>query len=123
MGMCQAGQRTLQERYGGCAVAGRLEQRRVHRTWTDEDRECIETAPFFLLATAWHDSVDCAWIALDWFSSLRWRCRRTCAGDWYAQAPSTRARRARHSQRSGVHRERMALGLFPRTVEALGASS
>src|SRR4029450_11137619 len=35
-----------------------------------------------------------SWIALGCFSSRSWRCRLTFAGYRYAQAPSTRARRA-----------------------------
>jgi hypothetical protein len=35
-----------------------------------------------------------AWRALGCFASLSWRCRLTFAGYRYAQAPSTRARRA-----------------------------
>jgi uncharacterized protein len=60
MSMYHEGQRALQDRYGGRAVADRLEQHRLHRTFTDEDREFIETAPLFFLATAWQDSVDCS---------------------------------------------------------------
>ena len=47
-------------RYGGRAVADRLEAHRRHVTFTDEDREFIETAPFFFLATAWQDNTDCS---------------------------------------------------------------
>lgn len=60
MSMYHEGQRELQDRYGGRAVADRLEEYRLHRTFTDEDRELIDTAPFFFLATAWQDSVDCS---------------------------------------------------------------
>ena len=58
--MYHTGQRELQDRYGGRAVADRLEAHRLHRTFTDEDRAFIETVPFFFLATAWQDSVDCS---------------------------------------------------------------
>jgi predicted pyridoxine 5'-phosphate oxidase superfamily flavin-nucleotide-binding protein len=60
MSMYHDGQRQLQDRYSGRAVADRLEQHRLHRTFTDDDRAFIETAPFFFLATAWQDSVDCS---------------------------------------------------------------
>jgi predicted pyridoxine 5'-phosphate oxidase superfamily flavin-nucleotide-binding protein len=60
MSMYHDGQRQLQDRYGGRAVADRLEAHRLHRTFTDEDRALIETTPFFFLATAWQDSVDCS---------------------------------------------------------------
>ena len=60
MGMYHDGQRELQDRYGGRAVADRLEAHRRHVTFTDEDREFIETAPFFFLATAWQDNTDCS---------------------------------------------------------------
>jgi hypothetical protein len=45
MSMYHEGQRALQDRCGGRAVADRLEQHRLHRTFTDEDRALIETAP------------------------------------------------------------------------------
>jgi uncharacterized protein len=60
MSMYHEGQRDLQDRYRGRAVADRLEQHRMHRTFNDIDRELIETARFFFLATAWQDSVDCS---------------------------------------------------------------
>lgn len=60
MSMYHDGQRELQDRYRGRAVADRLEQHRMHRTFTDTDREFIETSRFFFLATAWRESVDCS---------------------------------------------------------------
>ena len=60
MSMYHTGQRELQDRYGGRAVADRLEEHRLHHTFTDEDRAFIETVPFFFLATAWQDTVDCS---------------------------------------------------------------
>jgi predicted pyridoxine 5'-phosphate oxidase superfamily flavin-nucleotide-binding protein len=33
---------------------------RMHRTFNDIDRELIETAHFFFLASAWQESVDCS---------------------------------------------------------------
>ena len=60
MSMYHAGQRELQDRYGGRGVADRLEEHRMHREFTDADREMIESARFFFLATAWEDTVDCS---------------------------------------------------------------
>ena len=60
MSMYHEGQRELQDRYRGRAVADRLEQHRMHRTFTDTDRNFIETSRFFFLASAWGDSVDCS---------------------------------------------------------------
>jgi predicted pyridoxine 5'-phosphate oxidase superfamily flavin-nucleotide-binding protein len=60
MSMYHDGQRQLQDSYGGRAVADRLEEHRLHTTFTDEDRDFIESAPFFFLATAWQDCVDCS---------------------------------------------------------------
>jgi uncharacterized protein len=54
------GMRELQDRYEGRAVADRLEQHRMHTTFTEADRALIESVPFFFLATAWDDSVDCS---------------------------------------------------------------
>jgi hypothetical protein len=58
--MYHEGQRELQDRYEGRAVADQLEKHRWHNVFTDEDKEFIETAPFFFLATAWQDHVDCS---------------------------------------------------------------
>lgn len=52
--------RELQDRYKGRAVAERLEQHRVHTEFSEQDRELIESSPFFFLATASDDSVDCS---------------------------------------------------------------
>ena len=38
----------------------RIEDLRMHTTFTDEDRRFIESVPFFFLATASADSVDCS---------------------------------------------------------------
>jgi hypothetical protein len=46
MSMYQEGHRELQDRYRGRAVADRLEQHRMRRTFTDTDREFIETARY-----------------------------------------------------------------------------
>lgn len=60
MAFYHEGMRALQDRYEGRAVADRLETHRMHRVFTDEDRQLIESAPFFFLATASAESVDCS---------------------------------------------------------------
>jgi len=60
MNMFHEGQRELQDRYEGRAVPDRLEKHRMHTTFTDDDKEFIETAPFLFIATAWKDTVDCS---------------------------------------------------------------
>jgi predicted pyridoxine 5'-phosphate oxidase superfamily flavin-nucleotide-binding protein len=60
MSMYHEGQRELQDRYHGRAVADRLEAHRMHHTFTDSDRALIESARVFFLATAFEDSVDCS---------------------------------------------------------------
>lgn len=55
-----AGMRQLQNRYEGRAIPDRLEQHRMRRTFNDEDRRFIESAPFFFLSTASATSVDCS---------------------------------------------------------------
>lgn len=60
MTMFHEGQRALQDRYEGRHVADRLEQHRRHSEFSDDDRQFIENAAFFFLASAWGDSVDCS---------------------------------------------------------------
>ncbi len=60
MSMYHDGMRQLQDRYKGRKVADRLEEHRKHHVFTDEDREYIESVPFFFLATAWNKTVDCS---------------------------------------------------------------
>lgn len=55
-----AGMRALQDRYEGRGVADRLEERRLHTVFSEEDRAFIESVPFFFLATVGGDSVDCS---------------------------------------------------------------
>jgi predicted pyridoxine 5'-phosphate oxidase superfamily flavin-nucleotide-binding protein len=52
--------RQLQDRYEGRAVADRLEAHRMRTEFNDDDRQLIESVPFFFLATASADSVDCS---------------------------------------------------------------
>lgn len=54
------GMRKLQDSYEGRAVADRIEDRRVHSEFTDDERQFIESAPFFFLATAAPENVDCS---------------------------------------------------------------
>jgi hypothetical protein len=54
------GMRDLQDRYEGRAVPDRLAAKRMRTTFSETDREFIETSPFFFLATATPESVDCS---------------------------------------------------------------
>jgi predicted pyridoxine 5'-phosphate oxidase superfamily flavin-nucleotide-binding protein len=56
----QQGMRDLQHQYEGLAVADRLEKHRLRKAFNDDDRALIHAAPFFFLATAAGDSVDCS---------------------------------------------------------------
>ena len=47
-----AGNRQLQDRFGSRALADRLEDKLAHAVFSDEDREFIESAAYFFLATA-----------------------------------------------------------------------
>lgn len=58
--MYHDGMRELQDRYGGRKVADALEKHRKHLAFTAEDREYIESLPFFFLATSWENNVDCS---------------------------------------------------------------
>jgi len=59
-GFYHPGMRALQDGWEGRAVADRLEERRMHRVFTEADRAFIEGAGFFFLATASAESVDCS---------------------------------------------------------------
>ncbi|MCZ6532752.1 MAG: pyridoxamine 5'-phosphate oxidase family protein [SAR324 cluster bacterium] len=58
--MYHDGHRNLQDRYRGRKVADRLEQHRRHGAFTEEDKTLIESVPFFFLATAHGNAVDCS---------------------------------------------------------------
>ena len=60
MSMYNDGMRDLQDRYGGRKVADRLEEHRKHAEFTKEDKEFIQSSPFFFLATSWSNTVDCS---------------------------------------------------------------
>src|SRR5213080_3582563 len=50
--MYHQGSRQLQDRFDSQRIADRLEQRTVHKMFTDADRAFIERSPMFFLATA-----------------------------------------------------------------------
>ena len=52
MDFFHAGMRELQDRYEGRAVPDRLAAKRMRTTFSETDREFIETSAFFFLATA-----------------------------------------------------------------------
>jgi len=60
MSMFHDGQRELQDRYRGRAVADRLEEHRMHHAFSDANRALIESVRFFFLASSFGDSVDCS---------------------------------------------------------------
>ena len=53
------GMRELQDRYDGRRVADAIAGHRVHREFNEADRALIAASPFFFLATAHGDHVDC----------------------------------------------------------------
>jgi predicted pyridoxine 5'-phosphate oxidase superfamily flavin-nucleotide-binding protein len=55
------GSRSIQKKFDGARLAKRLEDIRVHaELWPDEVDQ-INNAPFFFLATAFNESVDCSY--------------------------------------------------------------
>lgn len=54
------GMRELQDRYEGREVPDRLEEHRMRTAFNDEDRQFIESSPFFFMSTATPESVDCS---------------------------------------------------------------
>jgi uncharacterized protein len=60
MDMFHEGNRELQDRYDGRRLADSLERNRRHANFTEADRKFIESAPFFFLATAHGENVDCS---------------------------------------------------------------
>jgi predicted pyridoxine 5'-phosphate oxidase superfamily flavin-nucleotide-binding protein len=60
MTMLHEGNRELQDRYGGRAVADRIVDLVETSSFTDEFREFIEATPFFFLATSAVDNTDCS---------------------------------------------------------------
>lgn len=60
MDFYHAGMRETQDRYEGRAVPDRLAANRMRTSFSESDRDFIETSPFFFLATATAESVDCS---------------------------------------------------------------
>ena len=60
MDFYHAGMRELQDRFEGRAVPDRLAENRMRTKFNETDRQFIESSPFFFLATATPDSVDCS---------------------------------------------------------------
>jgi predicted pyridoxine 5'-phosphate oxidase superfamily flavin-nucleotide-binding protein len=54
------GMRALQDRFDGRRVADALSARRRHYEFWQQDRALIAAAPFFFIATAYGDNVDCS---------------------------------------------------------------
>jgi len=54
------GMRELQDRFDGRRTADALEKHRKHHAFWDEERAMIERAPFFMIASAFGDYVDCS---------------------------------------------------------------
>ncbi|MEO9877651.1 MAG: pyridoxamine 5'-phosphate oxidase family protein [Anderseniella sp.] len=60
MSMFHEGNRELQDKYGGRAVADRIVDLVETSSFTDEFREFVEAVPFFFLATSAGDNTDCS---------------------------------------------------------------
>jgi uncharacterized protein len=60
MDMFHEGNRELQDQFDGRRLADSLERHRRHDTFTETDTAFIENAPFFFLATAHGETVDCS---------------------------------------------------------------
>lgn len=54
------GMRDLQDRFDGRRVADRLDERRRHDEFWEEERDWISQAPFFFIATTFDGYVDCS---------------------------------------------------------------
>ena len=60
MTMFHEGNRTLQDRYGGRAVADKIVEMVESDSFSDEFKAFIESCPFFFLATSAHGNTDCS---------------------------------------------------------------
>lgn len=60
MSMFNDGNRELQDKYGGRAVADRIVELVETSTFTEEFQEFVESVPFFFLATSAGDNTDCS---------------------------------------------------------------
>lgn len=54
------GMRDLQDKYDGRRTADAITEKRVHDDFWDSERELIETAPMFFIATSYDDYTDCS---------------------------------------------------------------
>ncbi len=54
------GMREFQDRYDGRRVAEAIETKRKHYEFWDDEKELIQSSPFFFIATTWQDYVDCS---------------------------------------------------------------
>jgi uncharacterized protein len=54
------GMRELQDEFDGRRVAEAIEKHRKHYSFWDDEREWIETAPFFFIASSYGEYVDCS---------------------------------------------------------------
>jgi predicted pyridoxine 5'-phosphate oxidase superfamily flavin-nucleotide-binding protein len=54
------GMRALQDRFDGRRLADSIGENRVDRAFTDRERQLIETAPFFFIATSYGEHTDCS---------------------------------------------------------------
>ena len=60
MAMFHQGNRTLQDKYGGRAVADRIVDMVETDTFTDDFKAFVEAVPFFFLATSSGETTDCS---------------------------------------------------------------
>ena len=60
MTMFHGGNRALQDKYGGRAVADRIVELVETTSFTDEFQEFVESVPFFFLATSAGENTDCS---------------------------------------------------------------
>ena len=54
------GMRDFQDRFDGRRVAEAIEGKRKHYEFWDDEKELIQSSPFFFIATSWQDYVDCS---------------------------------------------------------------
>jgi len=54
------GMRDFQDRFDGRRVAEAIEGKRKHYEFWDDEKELIQSSPFFFIATTWQDYVDCS---------------------------------------------------------------
>jgi predicted pyridoxine 5'-phosphate oxidase superfamily flavin-nucleotide-binding protein len=54
------GMRDFQDRYDGRRVAEAIEDKRKHYEFWDDEKELIQSSPFFFIATSWQDYADCS---------------------------------------------------------------